>query len=62
MADAMRDAILNGFVDQNYSGSEELGPKILANNQQERICRLCARNCIVASPLLGRLRLLRKTC
>ena len=33
----MRDAILNGFVDQNYSGSEELGPKILANNQQERI-------------------------
>ena len=37
MADAMRDAILNGFVDQNYLGSEELGPKILANNQQERI-------------------------
>ena len=33
----MRDAILNGFVDQNYLGSEELGPKILANNQQERI-------------------------
>ena len=37
MADAMRDAILHGFVDQNYLGSEELGPKILANNQQERI-------------------------
>ena len=37
MADTMRDAILNGFVDQNYLGSEELGPKILANNQQERI-------------------------
>lgn len=35
----MRDAILNGFVDQNYLGSEELGPKILANNQQERIWR-----------------------
>lgn len=29
----MRDAILNGFVDQNYLGSEELGPKILANTR-----------------------------
>ena len=59
MADAMRDAILNGFVDQNYLGSEELGPKIFSKRESGR---LCARNCIVASPLFGRLRLLRKTC
>lgn len=37
MADAMRDAILNGFEDQNYLGSEELGPKVLGNNHQEKI-------------------------
>lgn len=36
MVDAIRDAILNGFDNQNYLGSEEFGPKLLSNNQQEK--------------------------
>lgn len=37
MADAMQDAILNGLYDQDYPGSEALGPSILGNNQTEKI-------------------------
>lgn len=37
MVDAIRDAILNGFDNQNYLGSEEFGPKLLSNSQQEKI-------------------------
>ena len=33
----MRDAILNGFEDEKYPGSELLGPKILGNDAQEKI-------------------------
>lgn len=33
----MRDAILNGFEDKRYPGSELLGPRLLDNNQQEKI-------------------------
>ena len=33
----MRDAILNGFEDERYPGSELLGPKILGNDAQEKI-------------------------
>lgn len=34
---AMRDAILNGFEDEKYPGSELLGPRLLDNNQHEKI-------------------------
>lgn len=33
----MRDAILNGFEDEKYPGSELLGPRILGNDAQEKI-------------------------
>lgn len=33
----MRDAILNGFEDEKYPGSEVLGPRILGNDAQEKI-------------------------
>lgn len=33
----MQDAILNGFEDEKYPGSEMLGPRIISNNTQEKI-------------------------
>ena len=33
----VRDAILNGFEDEKYPGSELLGPRILGNDAQEKI-------------------------
>lgn len=33
----MQDAILNGFDDEKYPGSELLGPRIIGNNSQEKI-------------------------
>ena len=37
MTDAIKDAILNGFYDEKFSGSEALGPSLLSNNQHEKI-------------------------
>lgn len=33
----MRDAILNGFEDERYPGSELFGPRVLGNDAQEKI-------------------------
>lgn len=37
MGKPLQDAILNGLYDQNYPGHELLGPKLLKNNQNEKI-------------------------
>ncbi|QNQ81111.1 DUF3427 domain-containing protein [Lactobacillus sp. PV034] len=37
MKDPVQEAILNGFYDQNYQGHELYGPKLLSNNDQEKI-------------------------
>lgn len=37
MTDAIQDAILNGFYDEKFLGSETIGPSLLGNNQHEKI-------------------------
>ena len=37
MNKVLKDAILNGFYDSDYPGHEVLGPKLLANNQDDKI-------------------------
>ena len=37
MSNVMRDAILNGFYDEKILGNNFLGPKLLANEQDEKI-------------------------
>lgn len=37
MKDSFREGILNGFYDQDYQGHELYGPKLLSNNDQEKI-------------------------
>lgn len=37
MEHVLRDAILNGFYDQNYPGHEILGPSLLSNNHEDKI-------------------------
>lgn len=37
MNNTLKNAILNGLYDQKYQGHELLGPKLLENNQQEKI-------------------------
>lgn len=49
----MRDAILNGFEDERYPGSELFGPRVLGNDAQEKIWLLYAKNYLAAGVLLG---------
>lgn len=37
MRETLKDAILNGFYDQNYPGHELLGPRLLSNDANEKI-------------------------
>lgn len=49
----MRDAILNGFEDERYPGSELFGPRVLGNDAQEKSGLLYAKNYLAAGVLLG---------
>lgn len=37
MRETLKDAILNGFYDQNYPGHELLGPRLLSNDADDKI-------------------------